>query len=213
MKKPKHKVLKKKYFNKKGQIQYKRDNSPLTKEDNFSMFDMPWLSSLRDRAHSVQQGKSGKKKQPLISTVPNPPSFYDDEMDKWKNKFKKVTQERRDFKKKYLKDTKTGIEVAPGDKIMKLVQGRRQSRLSTNTFNNIDFEYNGNTTQLSHMIKKELLVLPIKYNLTSSSGLDRTRARLSASIRITGLMLSRSSTTAQLMRLCSNLQLGKSREK
>eukprot|EP00343_Euplotes_focardii_P001977 CAMPEP_0205798910 /NCGR_PEP_ID=MMETSP0205-20121125/8_1 /ASSEMBLY_ACC=CAM_ASM_000278 /TAXON_ID=36767 /ORGANISM="Euplotes focardii, Strain TN1" /LENGTH=225 /DNA_ID=CAMNT_0053059349 /DNA_START=211 /DNA_END=888 /DNA_ORIENTATION=- len=46
-----------------------------TKEDNFNLFDMPWISNLRvmDNAEMARLNKrSGKE-----STVPAPPSFYD----------------------------------------------------------------------------------------------------------------------------------------
>ncbi len=144
MKKPKHKVDKKKYYNHEGSVQYKRDTSPLTMEDNFSLYDGPWLSSLRDRSQSTNAGKMTKRKQkPLESTVPNPPSFYEEDLQKWDKKFKQAVKDRIIFKQKYLKDAKVGLEVRPEDKIMQLIQKRRKSRLSTNNFNIIDFESKG----------------------------------------------------------------------
>lgn len=35
----------------------------------------------------------------MIETIPNPPSFYDNDMDKWKNKFAKHIKEREATKK------------------------------------------------------------------------------------------------------------------
>ena len=100
MKKPKHKPIKKKYLDKRGSVQYNRENSPITMEDNFSMFDMPWLSTLRDRSHTAQSGKLSKRRSAVgVATVPNPPSFYDDEVNKWDKKFKKTVQDRFQFKK------------------------------------------------------------------------------------------------------------------
>lgn len=114
-------------------------------EDKFSLFDATWLSSLRDRAKSCYNEKVPKKlsKKPLESTVPNPPSFYESDMQKWGNKFKDAVKERLQYKKKYLKNTKVGLEVRPEDKIMQLVQSRRKSRLSSDNFTVMDFEPQG----------------------------------------------------------------------
>lgn len=65
----------------------------------------------------------------------------------------------------------------PADKIMKAVQSRRKSRLSTNTFNNVDFEYNGNTTQLHHLIKKGIAGTPNKVQLNYEFGLRSYKSK------------------------------------
>lgn len=162
MKKPKHKILKTKYFNHEGSVQYKRDNSPLTMEDKFSLFDGPWLSTLRDRSQSCNTGKLPKKKsKPLETTVPNPPSFYDDDLQKWDKKFKESVKERKIFKNTVLKDSKVDLEARPDDKVMQLVQKRRKSRLSNNNFTIIDFETKGTSVfydvlglnSSSHLVK------------------------------------------------------------
>ena len=155
MKRPSHKTTKPKYKSEKGEVQYNREVNPLTMEDNFSKFDMPWLAVLRDRNHSAQTAIGTKRKKLLGNTVPQPPSFYDDDMVKWEQKFKKTVQERDDFKKRYLKDTQLGLMREPNDKIMEQVEKRRKSRLSTNNFNVVDFDYQGNTSSFSHLIKNK----------------------------------------------------------
>ena len=155
MKRPNHKVAKPKYKSENGDIQYDREVNPLTMEDNFSKFDTPWLAVLRDRNHSAQTAATTKRKKLLGNTIPQPPSFYEDDMGKWDQKFKKTIQERDDFKKKYLKDTQLGITREPNDKIMEKIEKRRKSRLSTNTFNVVDFDYHGNTNSFSHLIKNK----------------------------------------------------------
>lgn len=82
MKLPKHKPLKSKYFNEGGNAQYRREVSPLTMEDKFSKFDLPWLSTLRDRAYSAQTAVGRKRTKLFANTVPNPPSFYEDDINK-----------------------------------------------------------------------------------------------------------------------------------
>jgi hypothetical protein len=77
-----------KYFDETGSVQYQRDSGPLTFEDNFSNFDMPWLATLRDRSYTAQSASITQRKKQLVSTIPNPPSFYEDDMKKWENKFK-----------------------------------------------------------------------------------------------------------------------------
>jgi hypothetical protein len=62
MKRPSYKPEKVKYFDKEGNVQYQMESSALTIEDNFSKFDMPWLTTLRDRAHSVQSAHVKKRK-------------------------------------------------------------------------------------------------------------------------------------------------------
>ena len=59
-----------------------------TKEDNFSLFDMPWISNLRvmDNAEQVRL----KKRVGKESTIPAPPSFYDDDMQKFSEKTKSI---------------------------------------------------------------------------------------------------------------------------
>lgn len=82
MKMPKHKPQKTKYFNDGGDAQYRREVSPLTMEDKFSKFDLPWLSTLRDRAYSAQSAVGAKRTKLFSNTVPNPPSFYEDDIQK-----------------------------------------------------------------------------------------------------------------------------------
>lgn len=50
----------------------------MTKEDNFNKFDMPWISRLRvkDNLEAMRLAKKMTKE----STVPIPPSFYDEDV-------------------------------------------------------------------------------------------------------------------------------------
>ena len=46
-----------------------------------------------------QKGETNKPSE----TIPNPPSFFDEDMTKWKNKFAKSIREREIFKKDFAK--------------------------------------------------------------------------------------------------------------
>ncbi|CAI2372727.1 unnamed protein product [Moneuplotes crassus] len=178
---PKHKPMKVKYFDPEGSVQYKRDISPQTMEDKFSLYDGPWLSTLRDRSQSCNTAKASRKKsKPLESTVPNPPSFYEEDLQKWDNKFRESVKERKSFKQKYLKDAKVGLEVGPGDKIMQLIQKRRKSRFSTNNFNILDFETKGLNSS-SHLVKHGARGSPNKIQLNFECNLRDYRCKTNIS--------------------------------
>ena len=82
LQKPSHKPIKCKYD--KTSLNSERTVSVQTKEDNFNLFDMPWISNLRvmDNAELNRLTKrSGKE-----STTPAPPSFYDEDLPKFTSK-------------------------------------------------------------------------------------------------------------------------------
>lgn len=62
----------------KTSLTQERTVSVLTKEDNFSKFDMPWISKLRvkDNAELARLARRTTKE----STIPAPPTFYDEDL-------------------------------------------------------------------------------------------------------------------------------------
>lgn len=96
--------------------------------------------------------------------MPNPPSFYEADLEKWAGKFKDVVKARQEFKRKYLKDQKT-THLEIGGKLMEKVAQRRKSRLSNDAFNVVDFDVHGNTSSLQHLIKKRLSGPPTSVQL------------------------------------------------
>lgn len=82
----------------------KRTIAPLTKEDNTNFANMGLMSTLR-------AGKSHSKadEQDKHHTIDNPPSFYEDDMNKWKNKFAKAVSARAQFKRTYFSQEKKTI--------------------------------------------------------------------------------------------------------
>jgi hypothetical protein len=78
LRKPLHKPTKTKY-DKTSLIQEKTVDV-FTKEDNFNLFDMPWISNLRNM-NNTEVAKL-KSKASLGQTIPSPPSFYDDDLRK-----------------------------------------------------------------------------------------------------------------------------------
>ena len=55
------------------------------------------LESMRSQGNDDEEGKEDMKK--TIDTVPNPPSFYYNDIEKWNGKFAKHIKEREYFKK------------------------------------------------------------------------------------------------------------------
>ena len=86
-----------------------------------------------------------------------PPSFYDDDIQKWTKKFETARESRQQWKTKLkslgcfmplgTKNTNTMTSKTGKGKTV-----RRNSRMSTNTFNAVDFEYSGNTNNVQHLI-------------------------------------------------------------
>ena len=57
------------------------------------------FSTLKSQAGEDEEGKEDNKK--TIDTVPNPPSFYYNDMEKWNKKFEKHIKERDYFKRQF----------------------------------------------------------------------------------------------------------------
>ena len=120
------------------------------REDNFSLFDMPWISSLRFTSPQESlEGTGGKKKE---STQAQPPSFYEKDMERWKTeKFKTAIEDRKQAKAILLKAkmelnnlTNKNLNLREPDpeassKSMFSPAKRRLSRQSNLNFSNVDF--------------------------------------------------------------------------
>ena len=114
-----------------------------------------------------------------VETIPNPPTFYNQDIERWNNKFAKHIQERESFKKRYLRQTeltcltrntniKQGDDEAPAttkkagsvghDKnkpsLFGKVLKRRTSRQSNYAPGVIDFDYAGNSSTFQHLINE-----------------------------------------------------------
>lgn len=71
---------------------YARQISPLTMEDKFSKFDMPWISNLRrddPDAPMILNGQKNENKGAKGPTIANPPSFFENSVKKWEDRFSK----------------------------------------------------------------------------------------------------------------------------
>ena len=66
----------------------RRTIAPLTKEDTTNFANMSLMSTLR-AGKSYNSSKAGGG-----NTIENPPSFYEDDLNKWKNKFAKAVSAR-----------------------------------------------------------------------------------------------------------------------
>ena len=76
----------------------KRTIAPLTGEDVTNFMNMGLMSTLRTaKAVSPREGGEGH----AMHTIDNPPSFYEDDMNKRRNKFAKAVATRQQFKKHY----------------------------------------------------------------------------------------------------------------
>ena len=112
-----------------------------------------------------EEGKEESKK--ALDTVPNPPSFYYNDIEKWNAKFSKHIKEREYFKKQFQKTSQltcrtfnTNIKEADkpvGSKsvdpksdrpsLFNQVLKRRKSRQSNYAPGVIDFDYAGDSSQ------------------------------------------------------------------
>ena len=119
-----------------------------------------------------EEGKEESKK--ALDTVPNPPSFYYNDIEKWNAKFSKHIKEREYFKKQFQKTSNltcrtfnTNIKEAEkpvgsksvdpkGDRpsLFNQVLKRRKSRQSNYAPGVIDFDYAGDSSQFQHLISK-----------------------------------------------------------
>lgn len=112
-----------------------------------------------------EEGKEESKK--ALDTVPNPPSFYYNDIEKWNAKFSKHIKEREYFKKQFQKTSQltcrtfnTNIKEADkpvgsksvdpkGDRpsLFNQVLKRRKSRQSNHAPGVIDFDYAGDSSK------------------------------------------------------------------
>ena len=68
----------------------------ITMEDKFDKQILPWIAKLREI-------KEPKEKKEFTPTQGQPPSFYEKDMEKWKNKFTGAIKDREKFKKTKMK--------------------------------------------------------------------------------------------------------------
>ena len=78
VKKPVYKPVIQKFD--KTSLTQERTISVLTKEDNFNKFDMPWISKLRVK-DNIEMARLAKRTS-KVTTVPAPPTFYDEDIKK-----------------------------------------------------------------------------------------------------------------------------------
>lgn len=88
-------------------------------------------------------------KKPLTQTATMPPSFFDTDMDKWNKKFESTVRDRKNKANENIKRTFMQSMMGTKDSIGKKVLQRRNSRMSKFSFNDVDFEYLGNTSNVS----------------------------------------------------------------
>ena len=79
---------------KQGTTKFDPDNcertvAPLTCEDTQQFCNLSLMSSLRQNAVGVSSAKKSHKTSQPGLTIDNPPSFYEEDMRKWGNKFAK----------------------------------------------------------------------------------------------------------------------------
>lgn len=106
-----------------------------------------------------------------METIPNPFSFYDDDIQRWNKKFEKHIQQREIHKKHIAKtqnihcltkntnikieDTNTGVTKKVENKsLFEKVLKRRKSRQSNVGPGILDFDYAGNSSEYHHLIEK-----------------------------------------------------------
>ena len=88
-----------------------------------------------------------------------PPSFYEDDQQKWMKKFEKSIKDRQ-IEKKIIELKLNGAQPYYGveskskiyhikEAMEKARKSRPRSRYSKNTFNNVDFNYKGNSEYIS----------------------------------------------------------------
>lgn len=89
------------------------------REDTCQFINLPLINTLRDNSKSTdphatfvnggfrsdgadEEGDGGKDDAPKgVETVPNPPSFYYNDIEKWNKKFAKHIRERDHFKRQF----------------------------------------------------------------------------------------------------------------
>ena len=128
-----------------------------------------------------KDGDDASKKDKNEMLIANPPSFYDKDMEKWKNKFQRHIKEREIYKRNFQKtqelscltrntnikdDESVGIKSHANPKgksldpnkqagsLFNKVLKRRHSRQSNFAPGVIDFDYTGDSAQFDHLIKQ-----------------------------------------------------------
>ena len=83
-----------------------------------------------------------------------PPGFFEQDMQKWINKFKPALENRLQ-EKQMLKARGCFQPVGTKNENVQNASKprRRNSRMSTATFTGVDFQYSGNTNNVQHLIK------------------------------------------------------------
>jgi hypothetical protein len=76
-----------------------RDNGG---RDYFGVKDASGAKTTKNAGDEESQGKEGNNG---IETIPNPPNFYQADIDKWHKRFQKHISERDQFKRRYMKQS------------------------------------------------------------------------------------------------------------
>lgn len=165
---------------------------PLSMEDKGCFGNLPLINTLRQSSNTQVMGgsyvsakKKGAdddedKKNNRSITQCNPPTFFNEDMDKWNNKFANAIKDRERYKKQMFKTSQIscqttntnvmglltntdknaeGLEKEASREVQKLnkstymqVLKRRKSRQSCNMFSSIDFEFAGDSSKIQHLI-------------------------------------------------------------
>ena len=168
-----------------------RSIATLTFEDTDQFHNLGFIATLREEKPTarkfetqtsivVEKGNSEEVshagESTFSPTIPNPPSFYEKDLDFQENKYQKVLKERQIFKAKHYKDQNlsiftsndnvqkhdldkklqedryTGGQIQPQTSEIKRVLKRRKSRMSVLSPTTVDFEHVGNTSEFQHII-------------------------------------------------------------
>eukprot|EP00347_Sterkiella_histriomuscorum_P018196 403346422 len=155
---PRHKPNRLKFDQTNTECLNEKENDPLTMEDHFKLMDMPWIQKLRFQDPSEQMRLS-MPKRPQETTVPDKaPHFFENDMQKWHQKFEKSIKDRTS-QKKFLQTTHEFNLTTKNSNFQKSAYSlpkRRNSRQSAEAFTTIDFECIGNTNEFNHLINKKI---------------------------------------------------------
>ncbi|CDW71236.1 UNKNOWN [Stylonychia lemnae] len=130
----------------------------LLEEDHFKLFDMPWIQKLRFVDPQEQLQLTQNKKAPETTIPDRAPHFFDQDMQKWHQKFEKAINERTQ-RKKLMQTTHEFNMTTKNSNFQKSAYSlpkRRMSRQSNEAFLNVDFECLGNTNDYNHLIQKRV---------------------------------------------------------
>lgn len=150
---PLHKSIRNKFEATDFQQVKDKNNKKMTFEDNIHQATVESLfkTSLRE-ADEFRRGATADRENHSMQA---PPSFQQDDMDKWMSKKFNHSIKERGMQK--AKNTKQGstlpLGTANGNSMRKQPLKRRYSRGSAPAFENVDFNYTGNTASVQHLIK------------------------------------------------------------